>query len=85
MDRQENIDFCIRYLLEQNHAEAAMAKKLREKQQVLRALMNIWEPQPLSNEFLAAQSSWLTAQLQQTADWLELQQGKINLYKALCR
>lgn len=24
------------------------------------------------------------AQLQQTADWLELQQGKINLYKAFC-
>ena len=27
----------------------------------------------------------VTAQLQLTADWLELQQGKINLYKALCR
>ena len=36
-------------------------------------------------EVLTAQSSWLTAQLQQTADWFELQQGKINLYKALCR
>lgn len=36
-------------------------------------------------EVLTAQASWLTAQLQQTANWLELQQGKINLYKALCR
>ena len=36
-------------------------------------------------EVLTAQSSWFTAQLQQTADWFELQQGKINLYKALCR
>ena len=36
-------------------------------------------------EVLIAQSAWLDAQLQQTADWLELQQGKINLYKALCR
>ncbi len=36
-------------------------------------------------EVLTAQSSWLNSQLQQTADWLELQQGKINLYKALCR
>lgn len=36
-------------------------------------------------EVLTAQSSWLNAQLQQTVDWLELQQGKINLYKALCR
>ena len=36
-------------------------------------------------EVLTAHSSWLNAQLQQTADWLELQQGRINLYKALCR
>ena len=36
-------------------------------------------------EVLIAQSAWLDAQLQQTADWLELQQGKINLYKAMCR
>lgn len=36
-------------------------------------------------EVLIAQSAWLDAQLQQTSDWLELQQGKINLYKALCR
>ena len=36
-------------------------------------------------EVLTAQSSWLNAQLQQTADWLELQQGRINLYKALCQ
>ncbi len=36
-------------------------------------------------EVLIAQSAWLDAQLQQTADWLQLQQGKINLYKALCR
>ncbi len=36
-------------------------------------------------EVLIAQSAWLNAQLQQTADWLELQQGKINLYKALCQ
>ena len=36
-------------------------------------------------EVLIAQSAWLDAQLQQTADWLELQQGKISLYKALCQ
>ena len=36
-------------------------------------------------EVLIAQSAWLDAQLHQTVDWLELQQGKINLYKALCR
>ncbi len=36
-------------------------------------------------EVLTAQSSWLNAQLQTTADRLQWQQAKINLYKALCR
>ena len=63
MDRLENIDFCIRYLLEQNHAEATIPDNLRDKQKVLRALMNIWEPQPLSDEFVAAQDAELQAQL----------------------
>lgn len=35
-------------------------------------------------EVLTAQSAHLAAQLQQTADWMELQQGRISLYKALC-
>ena len=35
-------------------------------------------------EVLIAQSTWLDAQLQQTADWLEKQQSYINLYKATC-
>lgn len=63
MDRIENIDFCIRYLLEQNHVEAKMPDTLKEKQQLLRALSNIWEPQPLSEEFLTAQDAELQAQL----------------------
>lgn len=54
MGRIENIDFCIRYLLEQNHTQADIPSELAEKQKLLRALMNIWEPQPLSREFLAA-------------------------------
>lgn len=36
-------------------------------------------------DVLTAQSSYLNAQLQSTADWLEAQQGKINLFKAICR
>ena len=35
-------------------------------------------------EVLIAQSAWLDAQLQQTADWLEKQQSRINLFKAVC-
>ena len=63
MDRIENIDYCIRYLLEQDHAQAEIPRKLRDKQQLLRALMNIWRPQPLALEFLQAQDSELQAQL----------------------
>ena len=64
MDRIENIDFCIRYLLEQNRTQADIPATLPEKQRLLRALMNIWEPQPLSEEFLHAQDAELQAQLQ---------------------
>ena len=63
MDRIENIDFCIRYLLQQNHTQADIPAKLAEKQRLLRALMNIWEPQPLSDEFFRAQNAELQAQL----------------------
>lgn len=63
MDRIENIDFCIRYLMQQDKVEAEIPDSLAEKQQLLRALMNIWEPQPLSDEFLQAQDAELQAQL----------------------
>lgn len=64
MDRIENIDFCISYLLEQNQTQADIPAELAEKQRLLRALMNIWEPQPLGEEFLHAQDAELQAQLQ---------------------
>ncbi|HEX2955700.1 MAG TPA: TolC family protein, partial [Chitinispirillaceae bacterium] len=35
-------------------------------------------------EVLIAQSSWLDAQLQQAAEWFEMQQSLINLFKATC-
>ena len=63
MNRIENIDFCIRYLMQQNNVEAEIPTTLAEKQRLLRALSNIWEPQPLSDEFLAAQDAELQAQL----------------------
>lgn len=64
MDRIENIDFCIRYLLEQNRTQADIPATLPEKQRLLRALMNVWEPQSLSEAFLHAQDAELQAQLQ---------------------
>lgn len=63
MNRTENIDFCIRYLLKQNGIATDIPDSLAEKQQLLRALMNIWKPQPLSDDFLMAQDAELQAQL----------------------
>lgn len=63
MNRIENIDTCIRYLMIQNKVEAELPEALPEKQLLLRALMNIWEPQALSDAFLRAQNSELQAQL----------------------
>ena len=67
MERIENIDFCIRYLATQNgvQADSREAQTLGDKQRLLRALMNIWQPQALSEEFLQAQDAEL--QLQKAA------------------
>ena len=63
MDRLDNLDFCIRYLIQQNGVEAEVPPTLEGKQRLLRALMNVWQPQPLSEEFLRAQDAELQAQL----------------------
>ena len=63
MTRRANIDFCIRYLMAQNNVEAEIPDALSDKQQLLRALMYIWSPQPLSNEFLMSQDAELSMQL----------------------
>ena len=64
MNRIENIDFCIRYLMQQNKVNSELPAALEDKQRLLRALMNIWQPQPLSDEFLSAQDAELQAQMQ---------------------
>lgn len=84
MNRIENIDFCIRYLMEQNNTQADIPAELVGKQRLLRALSNIWEPQPLSSEFIAAQDAELQAQLAEkgiveTSD--DLWQGDITRLK----
>ena len=63
MNRTENIEQCVRYLMQQEGMEMAMPEGLEAKQRLLRALMNIWEPQPLSSDYLSAQDAELQAQL----------------------
>ena len=62
-ERNENIDYCIRYLMEQEGVESEIPVSLKEKQLMLRALMNVWEPQPLSDKYIKAQDDELKAQL----------------------
>ena len=62
MDRIENIDFCIRYLMQQNEATAVIPNGLYDKKKMLRALMNVWQPQPLDEEFLKSQDAELQQQ-----------------------
>lgn len=65
MTRIENIHFCIRYLQKQSNVDIEIPEGIHDKQLMLRALMNIWEPQPLSDEFLKAQDAELQMQLQE--------------------
>ena len=64
MDRLENIDFCIRYLMRQGGIEAEVPPTLEGKQRLLRALCNVWQPQPLSDDYLNAQDAELQAQME---------------------
>ena len=63
MNRIENIDYCLKYLMKQNDVAARLPRGLEGKQQLLRTLMNIWRPQPLDEDFLKAQDDELRWQL----------------------
>lgn len=61
--RLNNLDRCIHYLLQQENLQAEIPISLEGKQRLLRILMNVWHPQPLSAEFLQMQDDELHAQL----------------------
>lgn len=60
MDRIENIDYCIRYLLEHNRTQADIPASLPEKQRLLRALMNVTEVESRANSFALPRCSNVT-------------------------
>lgn len=62
-NRQENLDYCIHYLLQQSNEPIAVPPSLDGKTRLLRALMNLWQPCPLSNDYLCAQDAELHTQL----------------------
>lgn len=63
MNRTDNLDYCIRYLMKQLEAKAVIPAKLQDKQRLLRSLMNVWSPQPLDIEFLRSQDEELQMQM----------------------
>ncbi len=64
MEQEERLDYLIGYL--QKHGSALRlpeAKTLEEKKAYFRALMNVWEVQPLTEEFLNIQDRYLQEEL----------------------
>ncbi len=55
MDRLENLDNIIAYLMAEANVCHQIPSGLREKQLLMRALMNEWKPAPVSADFLESQ------------------------------
>ncbi|MBQ7513944.1 MAG: protein-ADP-ribose hydrolase [Prevotella sp.] len=62
MDRLENLKSIIMYLAADEHASHRIPPSLEERQRMMRALMNVWEPREMTAEFLAMQNAELRRQ-----------------------
>ena len=65
MNRYDNIGWICRYLLDENprYRQMAVPESMEERQQLMRSLLNIRMPMPVTEEFLQAQDAELQAQL----------------------
>ncbi len=93
MDRLENLKNIIMYLMADNRVSHRIPSTLEERQRMMRALMNVWEPRPISEDFLKMQDAELQIQREekgiveisditpQTSD-IRLWQGDITRLKA---
>ena len=62
MDRQENLKNIIMYLMADEHVSHQIPSSLEERQRMMRALMNVWEPRPIAEDFLMMQDAELQMQ-----------------------
>ena len=62
MDRLENLKNIIMYLMADEHVSYQIPSSLEERQRMMRALMNVWEPKAISNEFSKMQDAELEMQ-----------------------
>lgn len=66
-DRISKLDYICRYLLDEfpQYRDAPIPDTLDEKQRLMRSLLNIRPPKPVSDEFLQAQDAELQTQLEE--------------------
>ena len=66
MERLHNLEYICRYLLDENprYRQMAVPENLEERQRLMRSLLNIRPPMPVTEEFLQAQDAELQAQLE---------------------
>lgn len=66
-ERISNLDYICRYLLDEfpQYRDATIPDTLDEKQRLMRSLLNIRPPKPVSDEFLQAQDAELQTQLEE--------------------
>ena len=62
MDRLENLKNIIMYLMADEHVSHQIPSSLEERQRMMRALMNVWKPRPISEDFLNMQDAELQMQ-----------------------
>ena len=65
MTQEERLDFLIRYLLNESdeYGEITVPADQADRRRLLRALMNVRPPQPVSGEFLCVQDEYLQKRL----------------------
>lgn len=84
MNRSDNLDYILTRLMTDTGHRYAIPATLAEKQRMMRALMNIRQPIPASEQFLEAQDAELRAQAQDRGvvtvegEGLQLWQGDIT-------
>ena len=87
MERLENLKTIIQYLMADAHVSHRIPATLEERQRMMRALMNIWEPRSISPEFLTMQDAELQMQREDKGvvsiddEGLQLWQGDITRLK----
>ena len=62
MDRLENLKNIFMYLMADEHVSYQIPSSLEERQRIMRALMNVWEPNAIGNEFRKMQDAELQMQ-----------------------